>query len=272
VELAYTTDTGPIANSAGEGGIDRVPGNVDFTGSIMAFGYKPPSYAFPNQDFSLAFTENGTNLVSCSAVKCTGLEIMVPAHDKTGRNAIFYVVHFGADGIDLSRASMGGPSPSNTLTKYVSKGLAPYLSSGTSMARQMYTQWQHLMFMADVERKVNSDTSGVYFRAAGNLDWRFTYNQEVNSMALLPAINQINAIAMQTNPSYAGGTSNGAGSSGYWFLEYGICTKVQGKVDHASRLPTSYDVTFEKTTNGTSSSYVADPDGNQVWPSYSSSD
>jgi hypothetical protein len=279
VEIERTIDSTAIANSAGEGGIDRVTGNIDFTGTIFAYGYKPPSGVFPNLDFALSFTENGTNNVSCSAVKCTGLEIFVPAHDKTGKNAIFYLVHFGADGVDISIAGTGGPTPGSLPTKYCAIGCGTYLSQGTSFVRETYDQWAHLMIVADIERKVNSDTGGIYFRPAGELDWNYTYNREVNSMGLLPALNSIHSIQMQTNPKINGGTDTGAGSVGYWLINYGLTSHYKTKIDHESRLPISYDVTLEKCNNailpsttvpsGNAASWsLWNPDGVQCFPTY----
>jgi hypothetical protein len=269
VEIQREIDSGPIQTAQGEGGIDRVAGNVDFTGKIMAFGYKPPHLAFPNQEFSLSFTTNGNDNVSCAGVRCTALEIMVPPHDRSGRNCIFYVVHFGADGTDLSFATTGGPAASNVNSKYSSKNLATYLSMGTGTYRQTNCQWQHLIITAEIERKVNSDSNGVYFRAPGNLDWSYTYEQETSSPYYLPALNSISNVVMQTNPQYAGGVSTGAGSVGYWLLSYGIVDSYKTLIDHASRLPIAYQVTLKKCDGGgTSIGSITDPDATSMYPVY----
>ena len=263
VEIERTIDSTAIADSAGKGGMDRVPGNVDFTGKIFAYGYKPPSGTFPNKTFTLDFTQDSTDVTAVAGViaadvRCIGLEIMVPAHDKTGKNAIFYIIHFGANGTDLS---YGSATSANTVpTKYPSKNMATYLDT----VRQTYCQWAHLMISAEVEPKVNSDSNGVYFRPAGQIDWKYTYNREVKTMSLLPALNTIHPIRMQTG---AGGTSGG-GTVGYWALNYGMVTGYKAKIDHASRLPISYDVELEKCSLLTDVGSITDPDGAQMWPVY----
>ena len=245
----------PIYDSSGQGGADRPTGNVDFEGYIMAWGRQPPTDIYPNKMFDMKFTLIGGTGASVGTggafVMCTGLDVIVPTNDPKEENAVFYMLHFGAAGTDLTYGGAVIAAPT-TLTKYPVQGLT--MAIGGNPVDGV----EHMQFSIHQQRgqaEPNSSTNGVCLRPVANLDYSFMYRIDVNAMSLLPTLNSIVApIVMRTD-----------GTNG-WTASYGRVMQHKGIFDHANSRLLAVDVTLSKCTSGTDVGSVLMPDGTKIWP------
>jgi hypothetical protein len=249
VEYQHVVEASDIFHSSGKGGAELAEGSVDFDGRFLVWGHTPTF--FPTGDNrlkALAFTLSGAGTnsgLSVSSAACTGLDIVVPTYDETRRNGVYYVVYFGAAGVDFSA---GGATPGAAGPIFNVKGLGCTFAS----TPQANVQKMHLAIRNLGDKYVDSSTNGVFNRPDGPINWRFNYRRGLTTMADAPALNAVGEVIMYVETAKT------------WILDYGRVIKLEQLLDPQSGEVIGADIAIGMCTNAGVVGSIKDPTG-PVW-------
>ncbi len=255
LRLRHEVRANPFFHSAGDGGADRVEGNIDFTGLIRAYGYQPT--VFPGETFDLSFTVSGSDQVksntgqtAATTCRCMGLDIVIEVNDQRRQNAVYYDIMFGAAGYDLSYAGESPPTDEATPAVYAVHGLTCLLDA----AEEDNVTSMRLSIRNLAEGQPNSATNGVFYRPLGNIDWQFVYRRDYNAHSVLPTKNAIHGVTMQVAAAKT------------WIARYGRVLNINTDIIRGSRKALEAEITIAKCNNGTISGAIIDPASVTQWP------